>query len=297
MMSLEMLAGILNRSGRSCRIVLLGDSNQLLSVGAGNVIPDLLALGFPCKFLEANHRQDTSSVGLLENVANFKNIHRMSDLTVDHSFTLNELYESNLRSGLIEEAVKRYTAGENVQVLSPYNRATDLSVYALNNELRKRINPKTEGKKTVSTRGQEFYDGDRILITQNDRDRNCSNGDVGILHIVDADERFPMYFVELPDGRCPSWSTKAGLEHFALAYALTVHKSQGSEYDTVLVPVSMSMHRMLSRNLFYTAISRGRSRVILYGNPQAVDVAMQTPLPRRKSMLTSKTQMLMLKCA
>lgn len=297
MMTLEMLAGILNRAHSGCRIVLLGDSNQLLSVGTGNVIPDLLSLGFPYKLLGTNHRQDSDSIGLLNNVASFNNLYHISDFTIDESFVLNELYGSNLRNALIEEAVKRYTAGESVQVLSPYNHATDLSVYALNIELRKRINPKSKGKKTVSIKGQEFYDGDRILITQNDRDRNCSNGDVGILHIIDDNERFPTYFVELPDGRCPSWNSKAGLEHFALAYALTIHKSQGSEYDTVLIPMSMSMHRMLSRNLFYTAISRGKRHVILYGNPQAVDVAMQTPLPRRKSMLTAKTQMLMLKCA
>ena len=82
-----------------------------------------------------------------------------------------------------------------------------------------------------------------------------------------------------------------------LAYALTVHKSQGSEYDTVLMPVSMSMLRMLSRNLFYTAISRAKRQVILYGDPQAVDAAMQTSLPLRRSMLPTKVHMQMNHCA
>lgn len=297
MMTLEMLAGILNRCNKECRIVLLGDNNQLLSVGSGNVIPDLISLGFPCKYLESNHRQNTDSAGLLKNVSNFKQLTAMNDLTFDQSFTLKEMNEFNVRNALIEEAVKRYKNGENVQVLSPYNKATGLSVEVLNNELRKRINPETEGKKSLSTSTKTFFDGDRVLITKNDRERDCCNGDVGILHIIEDKEPELEYYVELPDGRCPTWWDKCGLYHFSLAYALTVHKSQGSEYDAVLFPVSMSMHRMLSRNLFYTAISRGKQRVILYGSPQAVDVAMQTPLPNRKSKLVSKTQMLMLKCA
>jgi len=137
MMTLEMLAGILNRCNKECRIVLLGDNNQLLSVGSGNVIPDLISLGFPCKYLEANHRQNADSAGLLKNVSNFKYLTAMDDLDFDQSFTLKEMNEFNVRNALIEEAVKRYKNGENVQVLSPYNKATGLSVEVLNNELRK----------------------------------------------------------------------------------------------------------------------------------------------------------------
>ena len=135
------------------------------------------------------------------------------------------------------------------------------------------------------------------MITRNDRKRGVCNGDVGTLQIVKVDELYSHYYVTLPDGRKPEWHTNAQLADFTLAYALTVHKSQGSQYDTILLPLCMSMHRMLSRNLFYTAISRAKERVILYGDPQAVDIAMQTSLPKRKSMLVSKTQMLTLKCA
>ena len=103
--------------------------------------------------------------------------------------------------------------------------------------------------------------------------------------------------MELPDGRCPTWDDASGLEQISLAYVLTVHKSQGSEYDTILLPVSMGMYGMLSRNLFYTAISRARRQVILFGDPQAVDVAMQKRLPQRKSMLIPKTRMRLEKCA
>ena len=143
----------------------------------------------------------------------------------------------------------------------------------------------------------ELRDGDRVLITKNSRDRDCSNGDVGILRILDDSKSNPVYEVELPNGRKPRWYDYTGMYNLTLAYALTIHKSQGSEYDTVLMPVFMSMYRMLSRNLFYTAVSRAKSKVALYGDLQAVDVAVQKTLPSRKSMLVVKTHMQMQKYA
>ena len=93
------------------------------------------------------------------------------------------------------------------------------------------------------------------------------------------------------------WDSISDLELLSLAYVLTVHKSQGSEYGTILMPISTGMQGMLSRNLFYTAISRARKTVILFGDKQAVDIAMQKQLPGRKSMLVPKTRMRLEKCA
>ena len=134
------------------------------------------------------------------------------------------------------------------------------------------------------------------MIVQNDRERDCSNGDVGILRILRTENKKEAYYVELPDGRCPMWNDASGLEQMSLAYCLTVHKAQGSEYDTILLPMSMGMQTMLSRNLLYTAISRARERAIIYGSSQALDVAIQRNLPVRKSELVPKTHML-LECA
>ena len=85
------------------------------------------------------------------------------------------------------------------------------------------------------------------------------------------------YFVALPDGRQPCWHTMAGLNNMALAYALTVHKSQGSQYDSVLMPVTDAFGNMLYRNLFYTAISRAKKEVVLYGSRNAVGLALAGP--------------------
>lgn len=118
----------------------------------------------------------------------------------------------------------------------------------------------------------------------------------GVLHTSKVEGKRDTYCVKLPDGRCPTWDDASGLAPVVLAYCLTVHKSQGSEYDTILLPIAKGMDGMLSRNLLYTAISRAKKRVILYGDPQALDVAVQKNLPQRKSLLVPKTRML-LECA
>ena len=219
MVSLEMLAGILNRVRRNCRVALLGDPNQLLSVGAGNVLSDLLC----------------------------------------------------------EEAARRYRAGESIQVLSPVRAKTTFSVQALNTRLQNEVNPLTAEKPTWG----KFRDGDRVIVTQNNAYYNICNGDVGVLHIRgEKPHRVAALAVR---GTLKTWQIDHGQGEYgighddapppqlALAYALTVHKSQGSQYDTVLMPVSMATARMLYRNLLYTAISRAGKEVILVGEPRGAE--------------------------
>ena len=142
-----------------------------------------------------------------------------------------------------------------------------------------------------------YRDGDRVIITRNDYDKGCVNGDVGVLRI-DGDDAQPVgYHIELEGGGCPRWYSWEGVADISHAYALTVHKSQGSQYDTILFPAVECFQHMLSRNLFYTAISRAKKQVILYGSRSAVDAAVRTSAKPRRSMLVSKTQMILLKKA
>ena len=126
-------------------------------------------------------------------------------------------------------------------------------------------------------------------------EKSCVNGDVGVLWIDSDDPESPAYHVELEYGRCPQWYGWYGLAFISHAYALTVHKSQGSQYDTILFPVVERFSNMLFRNLFYTAVSRAKKQVILYGCRSSVDAAIRTPAKPRRSMLVSKTQMMLLK--
>ena len=311
MLSLELLAHLLCRAPSHCRVVLLGDPNQLPSVGAGNVIEDLIRLGFPHIELTTNHRQEEHNAALYKNVTEFGRLRFGRELTMDDSFRLVQVDDDELSGLVVEEAVKRYSRDESFQVLTTYNKSTDFSVRRLNPLIRNCVNPPTSDKPVISYGGRTFYDGDRVMITRNDRSIGCYNGDVGILVIQDVHRAKKLkqmgkgrtelvdvdvfsFTVALPDGRRPFWrdvEAKEALEDLLLAYVVTAHKSQGSQYDTILMPVSMQMQNMLSRNLFYTAISRATKQVLLFGSDQAVDVAMQRVLPPRRSVLVSKVQM------
>lgn len=296
MMSLEMLAGILSHVQSECRVVLLGDPQQLLSVGAGNVLPDLLTLGVPSIRLEQQYRQSEDAAALRHNVVHFPQLYMARELRWDDSFRLLPTNDSDIAGIVCKEATQRYAAGESVQVLSPTNTKTDFSVTALNTRLQNMLNPPLKGKPTW----EGFRDGDRVIVTKNNSYYHVCNGDVGTLHIR-GQEPNRSAVLEL-NGQRVCWPIDYvegfdGLEdmvppEISLAYALTVHKSQGSQYDTIILPVSTATAKMLYRNLLYTAISRARREVILIGSQEAVNIAMQcVPVPR-KTKLVSRTNML-----
>ena len=300
MVSLEMLAGILNRVRRNCRVVLLGDPNQLQSVGAGNVLPDLLKLGIPSIRLAQQYRQSMDAVALRQNVVNFPKLNTEHELQWDDSFRLLSADDRAIPDLLCKEAARRYRAGESIQVISPVKAKTGFSVQALNTRLQNEVNPLTAKKPTWG----KFRDGDRVIVTQNNRDYKVCNGDVGVLYI--RGEKPHRVAILAVRGELKTWQIdrvpgEYGIRNddppppqLALAYALTVHKSQGSQYDTILMPASMATAKMLYRNLLYTAISRARKEVILVGSREAVNTAMQCiPYPR-KSKLVARTNLLRL---
>ena len=301
MVSLEMLAGILNRVRRNCRVVLLGDPNQLLSVGAGNVLSDLLKLGVPSIFLEQQYRQSAAAAALRQNVAAFPKLSDERELQWDDSFRLLSADSKIIPDLLCEEAARRYRAGESIQVLSPIKTKTDFSVQALNTRLQNEVNPLTAGKQTWG----KFRDGDRVIVTQNNAHYGVCNGDVGVLHlrgkkphrvaVLSVRGTLKSWQIDRVQGDCGAGKDEAPPPRLALAYALTVHKSQGSQYDAILMPVSTATAKMLYRNLLYTAISRARKEVILVGSREAVNTAMQCiPYPR-KSKLVARTNLLRLR--
>lgn len=293
MMTLEMLAGILSIAPSGCRIVLVGDPHQLLSVGSGNVLPDLLALGVPCTKLEVCHRQEDESGVLLRNVREFKSCRCLNDFLFDDNFTFLQMDdEKEVKRYVCEEGARRYLAGERVQVLSPFNRSGELSVWQLNRAIRTLVNPPEKASGSLTLAEESFYDGDRVMVTENDWERRICNGDIGTLRILPMQNKVPRYGF-LSGDRIVMWDNWDGLRMLTLALAITVHKAQGSEYDTVILPVTKQFSNLLHRNLLYTAISRARKQVILVGDADALDIALQHEPPVRRSMLVSKTRMLL----
>ena len=295
MMSLALLDGILSKVPDSCSVVLIGDPKQLLSVGSGNVIPDLRELGIPSVCLQTNHRQAEGAVGLLHNVVDFEHIDALDHLTEDDSFVLEDIDDQRQAiESVAKQAVKMLGEAQDFQVLAPRNA----TVNALNRLIQAEWNPKREGVPTITYKDKTFRYGDKVLITKNDSRRDCWNGDIGMLIIAVGDDKTDdpdeyRYGVVLDKGRFAAWCGAGNLDNLELAYAITVHKAQGSEFDDVLMPLTMDSSRMLYRNMLYTAASRARRRVTIYGSRSAVDVALHSFPPRRRSMLVAKTRMRM----
>ncbi len=154
----------------------------------------------------------------------------------------------------------------DVQVLVPVHRGP-LGARALNEALGKALNP--DGAPRVSRFGQELAPGDRVMQVENDYDREVYNGDLGLVTAVDPVEgELRVSF----DGREVAYAFDE-LDVLQLAWATTIHKSQGSEYPAVVIPLAMTHYAMLERNLLYTAMTRGRKLVVLVGDRRAIAVA------------------------
>lgn len=288
MVSLEMLAWILSALRPSCRMVLVGDPNQLPPVECGKVMEDLLELGVPRVLLKSCHRQKDTEGMLAHNVRGFDRCFGMGDLGFDASFMyFPQKDEKRIAQYLCRAAASLYREGQDVQVLSPYGNKGILSATALNERLQALVNPKE---------GEDLYplhDGDRVMVIQNDWTQNVFNGEVGTLHMLPREEQEPLYQVTCGD-RQAVYDYDKVLRYLTLAYAATVHKVQGSEYDTILFPVSKRFSPLLTRNLFYTAISRAKKRVILVGDSEALEYALKNFPAQRYSMLAEKVNRLCL---
>lgn len=172
---------------------------------------------------------------------------------------------------------------EDIQVLTPMRRGL-LGTENLNFELQKALNPSGD---SVTRGGTLFRVGDRVMQLRNNYDKDVYNGDVGFVKAADAAERC---LVVMFDGR-PVRYDAGELDELVLAYATTIHKSQGSEYPAVIVLMHTQHYVMLQRNLLYTAITRGKRLVLLIGVPYAVDQAIKNnPVRERRTSLGERVR-------
>lgn len=293
MLTIGLLDGILNRVAEDCCVVLVGDPKQLPSVGSGNVIPDLIELGLPHTCLHTNHRQSKDSTALYHNVVNFDGITLPWQLAQDESFSIRDVdTPEQMLAEVTNRAVLMLREAKDFQVLAAHNSMVD----RLNHYIQNAWNPLRPGMQTIRYNGKELRNGDRVIITKNDSRRNCWNGDIGQLAIRVGSETTDepgcfQYSVALNDGRSPAWLGAEALEYLELAYAITIHKAQGSQFDDVLLPMTMS--KMLSRSLFYTAASRARRSITIYDCESAVRVSLQTQAKPRRSTLVQRTQLIL----
>ncbi len=270
------------------RVVIVGDVDQLPSVGAGCVLRDLIDSGcVPVTHLTEIYRQARGSDIIMN--AHAVNTGQLPRITnngnTDFWFFQAQEKETvaDLVVDLVENRIKKkfgYKATD-IQVLSPMKREYDpIGSIRLNRRLQEVINP--NGEKIASRGETEFRIGDRIMQTKNDYDKGIFNGDLGTITAKadESDEKKTLIIADF-DGETVGLS-RGDLQNIDLAYACTVHKSQGSEYPVVIIPIHESQYIMLRRNLLYTGITRAKKQCILVGTRRAIAMACQNEDTRKR---------------
>jgi exodeoxyribonuclease V alpha subunit len=193
----------------------------------------------------------------------------LSDFYVIPAFSPEEIYDKLIQ--LITERIpKRFGLHpvRDVQVLTPMNRG-GLGARALNVELQKVLNAKAEPK--ITRFGTTFAPGDKVIQIVNNYDKEVFNGDIGQILKIDTEESILLIDY---DGRAVEYEF-GELDEVSLAYATSIHKSQGSEYPAVIIPLAMQHYTLLERNLIYTAVTRGKKLVTIIGEPKALGIAVK----------------------
>lgn len=274
MLDLQLADALVQATSDEARLILVGDVDQLPSVGAGAVLRDVIASGeVPTVRLTQIFRQAEGSLIV-------QNAHRIHDGLPPEGATGagSEFYVFERTSAeaaadtILNMVTKRIPEGfgfdprEHIQVLTPMHRG-EAGAIALNTRLQEALNPTgpsvTRGARTLRL-------GDKVMQLKNDYEREVYNGDVGFIARLDAETREVLVRF---DDREVAYE-ESDLDELTLAYATSIHKSQGSEYPVVIVPILTQHYVMLSRNLIYTAVTRGKKLVVLVADPRAVALAL-----------------------
>lgn len=271
------------------RLIMVGDADQLPSVGPGQVLRDLIESEcFPVTRLNRIFRQEGSG----DIVLNAHKINRGEPIATNNKsrdfFFLERNDTNRILANIVElitDMLPGYVDADplEIQVLTP-TRKGSLGVESLNKYLQDRLNPPAPEKKEHLYRETLFRTGDKVMQIKNnykaeweivgkynipiDAGVGVFNGDMG--RVKEISEPFNTLTVEFDDGRLVSYSF-SDLDELELAYAITVHKSQGSEYNAVIMPVMPGPRQLLNRNLFYTGVTRAKKCLVLLGSPNVVD--------------------------
>ncbi|WEV71537.1 ATP-dependent RecD-like DNA helicase [Lactobacillus sp. ESL0785] len=272
-------------------IVFVGDKDQLPSVGPGNVFSDLIkSETLPTTVLTQIHRQgdDSSIITLAHDINEGQDQEALFKKTKNYSFISSPPHEiGHVVSQIVERALAKGFDPDDIQVLSAMYHG-DGGVTNLNNLIQEIMNPDTPTSKHLKVHDEIFRIGDRILQLQNNPEKDIYNGQIGKILAIDEKNSKKCLTADF-DGREVNFSKK-DLFDLTRAYAITIHKSQGSEFPLVILNLTMQNYVMLKRNLLYTAVTRAEKNLVLVGDPRAYVMALNTSGNDRKTGLTAKLQ-------
>jgi exodeoxyribonuclease V alpha subunit len=283
MVDVPLMRALLRALPVKAALLLVGDVDQLPSVGPGQVLADVIASGaIPVVRLTEVFRQAAESQIIIN--AHRINEGRLPNLTAaeasDFYFVDAAEAEDGVRKvlAMVQERIPKrfgFDPIRDIQVLCPMNRG-GLGARSLNIELQNVLNPPSDTR--IERFGWTFCPGDKVMQVENNYDKDVYNGDLGVVSHIDMEEG------ELHtdfDGRDVTYGF-GELDELVLAYATTIHKSQGSEYAAVVIPLTTQHYPMLQRNLVYTGVTRGKRLVVLVGQRKALAIAVKGAQTRRR---------------
>lgn len=286
MVDIVLMHHFLNAVPDGCRIILVGDTDQLPAVGPGSVLKDIIrSQKIPAIRLDEIFRQAQTSM-IIQN-AHIINAGRLPDLRKQYSdFVFYELNDdTSITQKILDLCTKDlphegFDVLKDVQVLSPMHRFL-CGVENLNLMLQEQLNPK-KNQDELKYSSQTFRFGDKVMHIRNNYQKNVFNGDIGFIQDINNEKLTVDYFDHIVTYE------RNELNELTLAYASSVHKSQGSEYKVVIIPLSTSHYIMLQRNLLYTAITRAKQKVIIIGSKKALMTAVQSNRTQKRYTLLAE---------
>lgn len=286
MVDIVLMHHFLNAVPDGCRIILVGDTDQLPAVGPGSVLKDIIrSQKIPAIRLDEIFRQAQTSM-IIQN-AHIINAGILPDLRRQYSdFVFYELNDdTSITQKILDLCTKDlphegFDVLKDVQVLSPMHRFL-CGVENLNLMLQEQLNPK-KNQDELKYSSQTFRVGDKVMHIRNNYQKNVFNGDIGFIQDINNEKLTVGYFDHIVTYE------KNELNELTLAYASSVHKSQGSEYKVVIIPLSTSHYIMLQRNLLYTAITRAKQKVIIIGSKKALMTAIQSNRTQKRYTLLAE---------
>lgn len=268
MIDIWLMSAFLKALPSHARLIIVGDTDQLPSVGAGNVLKDMIeSKMIPVSRLEEVHRQALNSniIVAAYDIIN-KRIPKLHSINSDSDFVFvetdgNEDIQNQI-VGIIADLISKGVKSEEIQILSP-RKDTELGTHTLNTMMRPILNHNYLQNQEATTK---FVEGDRVMQFKNNKELDIYNGDTGQVTMVEEDSTLISVNFE---GRDIEFQGSE-LNTLNLSYAITIHKSQGSDYPYVIIPMSKSHTFMWDVNLLYTAVTRGKKRVILVGEKKTL---------------------------
>ena len=284
MVDIVLMNQLLRAVPDSASVLLVGDVDQLPSVGPGSVLSDLISsTTVPVARLTEIFRQAASSQIITGSHAINRGLAPAVSKKGEQTdfFYLTAEEPEALFTKLMQIVTRRlpekfgFDPVNDIQVLAPMNRG-GLGARSLNVALQEALNPHAHPR--VTRYGWTYAPGDKVIQTVNNYDKDVFNGDIGRVKAIDIEEG--ELLIEF-DGRDVCYALNE-LDEIALAYAITIHKSQGSEYPCVVIPMAMQHYTLLERNLLYTGVTRGKQMVVLVGQAKAVGMAARTRKSNRR---------------